>query len=122
MEYYMHHVPGRLRVKIPLLRQRPHMAKDIETLLDIYGVGSVNIKSMTGSVVINYDTDLVQAEQLLRLLSDSGYFDMSNAATIDDTMRCAASNTAAKVGKALFGWGVSRALEASGLGLLAAFI
>ncbi|MFH2067527.1 MAG: HMA2 domain-containing protein [Pseudomonadota bacterium] len=122
MEYYLHHVPGRLRVKIPNLKHQPGVAQDIQDLLNLYGVNKIQIKQVTGSVVVQYDPDCIQHEQLLKVLTDNGYFDHARSATIDDHMRKASSRTAEKVGKVLFGWGVSKALEASGLPLLAALI
>ena len=122
MEYYIHHVPGRLRVKIPTLKNRPGDARNIQALLDLYGVTKVCIKLMTGSVVVQYNPEYIQAEQLLSILADNGYFDNSRITTIDDQLRNASSKTAEKVGKFLFGWGVSKALEANGLSLLAALI
>jgi len=122
MEYYIHHVPGRLRVKIPLLKHRPGVAQEIHDLLDLHGVIDIKIQNITGSVVVNYNPELIQAQQLLKILSDCGYYDGSKAITIDDQVRKATSNASAKVGKALFGWGVSKTLEANGLSLLAVLI
>lgn len=122
MEYYIHHVPGRLRVKIPILKHKPAAEREIRDLLDLYGVDEIKIQTVTGSVVVHYDPDCIQPGQLLQVLSDSGYYDNAKAVTIDDQMRRATSNASAKVGKALFGWGVSKALEANGLSLLAVLI
>jgi cation transport ATPase len=122
MEYYLHHVPGRLRVKIPNLKHRPGIEQDIQELLDMHGVTEVRIKNLTGSVIVQYDPDCIRHEQLLKALTDSGYYDHAKAITIDDQMRKASSKTSEKVGKVLFGWGVSKALEVSGLPLLAALI
>lgn len=122
MEYYVHHVPGRLRVKIPALKHRSGAVREIQELLDLNGVSQVQVKSITGSVVVHYEPELIQPENLLQVLSAGGYYDNANAVTLEDKMRTATSQAAAKVGKALFGWGVSKALEANGLSLLAVLI
>lgn len=122
MEYYVHHVPGRLRVRIPALRSNPRYASDIQCLLDIYGVENIKVNHLTGSVVVFFDTALITPQQLLDLLKEKGYYDSSLMVTCDDKIRRASDKAAAKVGRALFGYAVGKALEASGLSLLAALI
>jgi hypothetical protein len=122
MDYYVHHVPGRLRVRIPAIRQNPFNAARIESLLDLYGVHRVDINQVTGSVVMSYDPDLIGHQQLLQMLHDHNYFDLSRAVTCDAHVQQATGRAAAKMGRAVVGWAVGKALESSGFSLLAAFI
>ena len=122
MEFNGHHVPGRLRVRIPAMRKNPSMAADIECLFDIYGVDNLTVNHLTGSVVVTFDTAMVSSEQLLAKLKEKGYFDDSRIVTCDDKIQRASSLAATKVGRAMFGYAVGKALEASGLPLLAALI
>lgn len=71
MEYYVHHVPGRLRVRIPALRRNPRRGSDIQSMLDIYGVENIKVNHLTGSGVVYFDTALISAEQLLEILGDA---------------------------------------------------
>ena len=122
MEYYVHHVPGRLRVRIPAIRKNPRNAAEIQDLLDIYGVDNITVNHLTGSVVVTFDTDLLSPEQLLALLKEKGYYDNCRTVTCDQKLQRASDIAAAKFGRAMFGYAVGKALEASGLSLLAALI
>jgi copper chaperone CopZ len=122
MTYYLHSVPGRLRVKIPQLRHRPAMAAAISEALSIDGIRDVKIKNLTGSVVVHYDPALLTDARILQTLEACGHFDRSRTISCDTQLQAASSKVAEKCGRAVFGWAVGRALEANGLGLLAAFI
>jgi hypothetical protein len=122
MEYYVHHVPGRLRVRIPALRRNPGRAADVEGLLDIEGVDTLSVNHLTGSVVVTFNNDRVSPARLLGILKENGYYDSSRRITCDDKIRRASGRAAVKVGRAVFGYALGKTLEANGLSLLAALI
>lgn len=122
MEFYVHHVPGRLRVRIPAIRKNHRKAHQINELLDVYGVDELKVNPLTGSVVVKFDPSQVTPEQLLQLLKAEGLFDSSRAITCDEKIQRASSHAASKVGRAMFGYAVGKILEASGFPILAALI
>jgi hypothetical protein len=122
MEYYVHHVPGRLRVRIPEIRNSMHLAGEVKRVLDVYGVDSVKVNPLTGSVVATFDSGLTTADQLLGLLNENGMIDPSRTIGCDETIQRASTKAASKFGRVVFGYAVGRALEASGFPLLAALI
>jgi copper chaperone CopZ len=123
MSYYFHNVPGRMRVKIPFLKGRANRIKAVEDLLsNLDGTEQIKTNPLTGSVVINYDPDLLDAQQIIQFLIDHHYFDESNAITHDEHVQSAAAKAGVKIGKMIFGWAVSKTLEANGLSMLAAII
>jgi hypothetical protein len=122
MECYVHHVPGRLRIKIPSIKGSAARCAQVKSLLDLYGVGDVAINATTGSIVVHYDTGLVKAETLLTLLRQHGWYDHKNVIGCDEQIQRATRKAAAHVGRAAFGWVVGKALEANGLSLLAVLI
>jgi hypothetical protein len=123
MSYYFHSVPGRLRVKIPMIKDRPGRISAVEDLLlNLYGIDHIKTNPLTGSVVIHYDPDLLDSQEIISLLSDHHYFDASNAISHDQAVQKAAANAGFKIGKVVFGWAVSKTLEANGLSMLAAII
>lgn len=122
MNYYVHQVPGRLRVRIPTIRNNPYRGAEVENLLNLYGVERVEINHLTGSVVVTYNPQLIDSKGLLHILRGKGYFDSSRAITCDEHIQRATSAVAEKAGRCFFGWTVGKALESSGFSLLAAFI
>jgi copper chaperone CopZ len=123
MGYYFHNVPGRLRVKIPTLKSRPGRIRTVENLLfNLNGIEQIRTNPLTGSVVINYDPDLLDLQQIIELLTEHHYFDQSMALTHDKVVQNAATKAGLKIGKMICGWAVSRTLEANGLSMLAAII
>jgi len=123
MSCYFHNVPGRLRVKIPTLKGRPARIRAVEDLLMILdGAENVKTNPLTGSVVVNYDPDQINGRQIIQLLIDHQYFDEAKAITHDELVQSAAAKAGFKIGKIVFGWAVSKTLEASGLSMLAAII
>jgi hypothetical protein len=122
MKFYLHHVPGRLRVRIPNLRNNAEMSAQVKKLLCINGTRQVSVRPLTGSVTVTYDPAVIGAADLLGLLKDNGLFQEDRVVTLDSQLRRATDNAARKVSRAAFGWAVGRVLEANGLSLIAAFI
>lgn len=122
MEFYVHYVPGRLRVRIPELRRNAAMASEVNCLLEIYGVERLKINQLTGSVVVTFDPGLTDMDELLTVLKERGLYDASRAITCDEKIQRASNKAATKFGRAVFSYAVGKALEARGFTLLAAFI
>jgi copper chaperone CopZ len=123
MNYYFHNVPGRLRVKIPILKSRPIRIKAVEDLLlNLDGIEHIQTNPLTGSVIVNYDPGLLHPQQIIQCLTDHQYFDESKVITHDELVQRAAAKAGRKVGKMVFGWALSKTLEANGLSMLAALI
>jgi copper chaperone CopZ len=94
MSYYLHHVPGRLRVKSPLVRKNQEVAEEVENLLTLTpGVHSVKSNLTTGSILINYRPEKLDREDIIDLLSEKGYFDKSKAITNDEYFQEVTANT-----------------------------
>jgi copper chaperone CopZ len=122
MKYYIHHVPGRLRVRIPSLQKDPRKIEDIKAILQINGIQNTKVNPLTGSIVINYDPDILTNRYLLDVLKTSGFFREDRIVTLDTQIETASNRAAKKVGRAVFGWAIGRVLESNGLSLIAAFI
>jgi hypothetical protein len=123
MDYYFHHIPGRLRVKSPLLKKNPPLVNQVQQLLaSIHGVNSIAPNLLTGSVVIQYDPQQASSEDILHTLTRAGYFDRSRAVTHDDLIRHAFSNTGKAIASILFGAVIQDQLEGSPFSVIAALI
>ena len=74
MANYIHHVPGRLRVNTPVLKKNESRARQLKFYLEgMYGVLRADTSIVTGSVLIKYDTGLLNADVILNSLRDLGY-------------------------------------------------
>ncbi|MGD0230236.1 MAG: HMA2 domain-containing protein [Syntrophorhabdales bacterium] len=92
MGYYMHDLPGRLRIKTPLMKNNRDAACAVEgLLLAMAGVAGVAINPTTGSCLVNYDPKKAKRDDILSVLVRTGYFDPSKAVTNDQYIHEAAT-------------------------------
>ncbi|MGD0283297.1 MAG: HMA2 domain-containing protein [Dissulfurispiraceae bacterium] len=88
MEYYVHHVPGRLRIQTPFIHHNEDNAHTLCAYAGcITGVASVETYAPTGSVTIHYDVKHVSCEKLLCLLEQKGWFHLIHAKTNDELVK-----------------------------------
>lgn len=74
MIFPVHHTPGRLRVKSPLIKDNPRQAEVLcRQLQAIAGVHAVTASPVTGSAVIKYAPDAITAPDLFNALDRLGY-------------------------------------------------
>jgi hypothetical protein len=123
MTYYVHQVPGRLRVKVPFLKHQPAKCElVINALAGHLGIQKIKVNQLTGSVVITYDQAAIDEDRILNVMEYEGFFDSTQAVKHDARLDRAANRAGKAVGRAAFSYLVGRALESNGLSLLAAFI
>jgi len=88
VNYYIHDIPGRLRIESPALKDNAAHAQSFETFVkSIPGVTSVEMKVDIGSATIHYDRTRMDHTKLIGLLDKSGYFDHLKAKTLDDRIK-----------------------------------
>ncbi len=123
MSYYVHDIPGRLRVKIPAVKGNAHLAAEVLGLLKtLCGVSSVTPSTITGSIVILYDPDTVSSARILDLLVREGHFDVSRAVTTDEYIKSAFDKAGKAVSRALLNVFMEKAFEGSALSYLTVLI
>ncbi len=127
MSCYLHHVPGRIRIKIPGIKGKPFHAQELGKKLQlIAGVYLVSVNSITGSVLAYYDERSTDACAITDVVSRETGVDLSNASAPDKYMDDALSKTGQmvgeKIGKAALGIAIGQIFEGSPLALLAAVI
>jgi copper chaperone CopZ len=70
---YMHELPGRVRVRCPLLRKNVENATAIKAGLEsTCGVKSVTVNPSTGSFTVHYDHDRTSPAELLAVFERHG--------------------------------------------------
>ena len=73
MKCYVHHVPGRLRVRVASTKGNPAAAaKLVRRLKARKGVRSIAVNPVTGSVLIQYDERKTNAGAFLAMLKVEG--------------------------------------------------
>ncbi|MEA1901257.1 MAG: hypothetical protein U9N47_10965 [Thermodesulfobacteriota bacterium] len=123
MDYYIHNVPGRLRVRIPLVRANRASAKHVQGLIkQLRGVDSADVNTTTGSVVVHYCPKTISSDVVLSTLENEGLFDSSKVVSHDRYIHESASKVGQVIGKFLFGALVEKAIENAGLALVRAMI
>jgi hypothetical protein len=73
MSEYIHHVAGRLRLKLPQMRKDPQRAHEIQSAAcRISGVISVDANIITGSLLVRYDKHQVNVETIMTSMAEMG--------------------------------------------------
>lgn len=123
MEYYVHQVPGRLRVRIPVIRTEPCKSLEVKEILEnLNAVHNITVNPVTGSVVVGYDDQAQSGESILACLAEHGYFDQPKAVTNDQYLQSAATKAGKTIGKVLFSWAIGRVLNGTPLSVLTALV
>jgi hypothetical protein len=128
MTHYVHHVPGRIRVRTPALKRKPARAEQVKTTLEAApGVLDCAINVLTGSVTIRYDRDLVSADEVTLMLARSGATVASvpplpNAANSELVSGSQVYKASSTVGKFIVGFAVEKIVERSALALVGAIL
>ncbi len=112
MSYYIHNVPGRLRIKSPIIKNNKHVADELKkSLSTMQGIAIVDINPTTGSLLVNYNHKIVKHNDIVDLLQRKGYFDASKAVTNDEYLQKAAEKAGNIIGKSIFSTFTGMALE-----------
>lgn len=123
MSYYIHQIPGRLRIKSPAVRRNQAAAETVSVLLTaLAGVRSVAINTVTGSIIVCYDPKTISSETIVGPLKRNGYFDASKAMTHDQVIQRAASKAGLFLSRTFFGAVVETAFQGSAWSFLAILI
>ena len=123
METYIHHLPGRLRVRLDRAKN-PAVASSLDqTLRTTPGVSSVRVSVTTGSVLIHYDITETDASALLQIVRTRHLPVASTNAMVWVAPRPPARlvvRVRRRVARAAFDYLVERAFERATILLLAA--
>ena len=60
-------IPGRVRLRLPELKDDALAARAIPLIRAIPGITKAEIKTLTGSLLIEYDTAVISTEKLVEL-------------------------------------------------------
>ena len=73
---YLHITGGRLRIKIPQVKNSRSFAKTVESFLyNMDGVASVQANPLTGNVLVLFDSEKLEYEDIVEALKYQGYLE-----------------------------------------------
>jgi len=73
---HIHHVPGRLRVRNPDLKNDAGRVKLVEeSLIGMAGIRALQLNSLTGSIIVHYDVRHVDGAAILMRLKEHKHVD-----------------------------------------------
>jgi hypothetical protein len=115
MNEYLHHVPGRLRIRARLfLSESLERSQALRRLRAIAGVRSLRLNEKAGSVTLFYDTESISGNALLGTLRrECPQATVPAASRPQRPLRMAASPIAAEIGKMALGVLVNKGVSYS---------
>jgi copper chaperone CopZ len=119
VEYYIHTVPGRLRLKSPFFKNVATHDDIKKMLASLSGIATTDFNAITGSIVVYYNPAQIKVNEIVNTFQRSGYYDPSKAITNDQYIQKATSKVGNIVSKAVFGAMAEKAFEGSALSFLA---
>jgi hypothetical protein len=79
----VHHIPGRLRVRLPRASRRPDILRDLHVFIaGLGGVRQVEINPVTGSILVHYAPE--SADQIQNLLASQPGLNSGSAPELDE--------------------------------------
>lgn len=121
--HYVHHVPGRLRVKTPILKKNEFRAGQLKCYLEgMQGVLEAETSIVTGSVVIKYDARVTSSTTILNSLRQHGYIEDIQPAQAGVDRFTHGIHPVQKVADAFVAKLIETAVERSAVALIAALI
>jgi hypothetical protein len=127
MSHYVHHVPGRLRVKTPALKRSPARAERVcAAVTALQGVSSAEANPVTGSLVVTYDPLRADPRGVLARLADEGVIGrdvgLPGPTQVNIDVGRLAADATGNLGNALVGVLVEKLVERSAVALVAAVL
>jgi hypothetical protein len=119
MNFYVHNVPGRLRIKHPMFKNSAVHYEIKKTLVQMgHGIGTVDFNTTTGSMLISYDSAEINHRDILGTLARAGFYQPEKMITNDQVIHQATSTAFNFVTKAVSGAFLDTALHGTGLSFL----
>ncbi len=123
MTHYIHHVPGRLRLRTLAVKRNEFQARRAKEHLEaIQGVTATDVNTLTGSIVIKYDVSVVASTTLMESLKGLGYLPAAHDGLATAASRAPSRKVGEELADKVVGKLMEKVLERSALALIAALI
>jgi hypothetical protein len=105
---HIHHVPGRLRIRVAELKRDTERAETVRNAVAIAaGVKSVEVNAITGSLIVYYDATALNASALLALIGE--HCDVRHGRAVQPE----GAHLQSKVAEAVFWYALEKMVERS---------
>ncbi|WP_354682364.1 HMA2 domain-containing protein [Cupriavidus necator] len=119
----IHHVPGRLRLKLPAMKRNDDTARRIErSVTALPGVRDACANTLTGSIVIRFYPRLTTGEQIVAALRADGYVTAGMTLAAPARTSVATSERSASLADAIAKKAVDALVERCAVAVIAALI
>lgn len=123
MKHYIHHVPGRVRIKTPELKGNTILLQEVAGCFQGQeGIEGIETNPLTGSVVIVYDQQIMPVQHMANLLLECRYIDYTQAVDLDKSMQRSFSQAGRYMGKIGLSLVADWALSGTRLSLVTALL
>ncbi|MCI4624537.1 MAG: heavy-metal-associated domain-containing protein [Candidatus Magnetoovum sp. WYHC-5] len=123
MKYYIHNVPGRLRLRLPIVKNNEKGLQALEVVIGkLDGVKIEKVNPLTGSVVLTYDKVSKKHEDILNALRDADMVDTSMLINDNQYIKNAILNTGNSINKTIANMLIGNALESTPLSFISMLI
>ena len=117
--FYIHNVPGRVRIISEVIKRNPQAADEVRKLLStLAGVCTAEVNLTTGSILVHYNQKVVNVQDIVALLERKGYFDRKKTISNDEYFRDGLSKAGTEVMKTLIGTFIGMAVGNTPLSFL----
>jgi copper chaperone CopZ len=121
MTQYVHHVPGRLRVRSIAVKHDPAQALAVKGRIGgLPGVQAVQVRPVTGSITVTYDATSTSVHAIMGALKAQGHVHADTPTHFTVSAPAAASLPTNKIASTVATVAVEKALERSAAAIIAA--
>ena len=123
MADYLHHVPGRLRVRSAAVKRNAARAATVEQFVTgLHGVREVDVRTVTGSVTVFYDPELTSPDAIIAALRGAGYVSPDADPAKASPSTGAVGPTTTRVTETVLNIALEKVLERSATAMIAALV
>lgn len=123
MKHYIHHVPGRVRMKNPDFKGNTTLLQEVASCFQGQeGIENIETNPLTGSVIIVYDQQIMPVLHMANLLQECTYIDHKHVIGLDQSMQKSFSQAGRLMGKIGLSLVADWALSGTRLSLVTALL
>jgi hypothetical protein len=110
-------------MKNPQFKNNPVLLQEVEGCFkDAEGITGIETNTLTGSVVIRYETEVLPVKHMVEMLHECRFIDHSRAVSLDHQMKTTLNQAGKYMGKIGLSLFMDRTLSGTGLSFITALL